>query len=373
MSLAALVESKRIVLCVGAGGVGKTTCSAALGLGAALRGRRTLVLTIDPARRLAAAMGLHAIDHLARRVEPERFRAAGLPPAPLHVMTLDVRRTFDELIARFAKDPAARERFAQNRIYREITERLAGSHEYAAMEKLRALDEERQFDLIVLDTPPSRNALDFLDAPEKVAEAIDSPAVHWLMRAGSLGARGLGLAGTFVLRRLARFVGSSFLEDIGGFLGEFNALFGGFRKRAEEVQALFHDPDLAFVIAASPDRDAVNEALFFAERLRSSRLGVGGFVVNRVCPAAPEPPPDDLAARLGPRGGLSPAEREAAAASLRAAWRDMEAIARGDAVEVARLEARGDGAPLARIPLFEEDVHDLGGLAAIADHLVGPT
>ncbi|MEK6607903.1 MAG: ArsA-related P-loop ATPase [Myxococcota bacterium] len=373
MSLAPLLDGKRVIICVGSGGVGKTTCAAALGLQAALRGRKTLVLTIDPARRLATSVGLAELDHVERPVEGEVFRAADLSPAPLHLMMLDVRRTFDELIARFAADAEARARLHKNRIYQEIAGRLAGSHEYAAMEKLRSLDEKRRYDLIVLDTPPSRNALDFLDAPGKMADAIDSPALHWITRAGTVGARGLGFGGAFVLRRLARFLGNRFLEDIAAFLGEFNALLGGFRTRAREVQALFHDPELAFVVVSTPDPQAADEAIFFAERLRASGLGVGGVAINRVRPAAPRGLPNDLAAQIARATGAAPdaAETRAAAEAMSRAFSDIDVLARADEAQVARIEQECGAACTARVPIFPQDVHDLRALAEVGRHLIG--
>src|SRR5262245_26969069 len=218
MLLAELVAQRKILVCVGSGGVGKTTTAASLGLAGARAGRRTLVLTIDPAKRLANALGLSSLGHDMQPVPGDKLALGGAAVAgSLDAMMLDQKRAFDEIVERYTQDQAARERIFANRIYQQISSTLAGSHEYAAMAKLYEIVQTHNYDLVILDTPPTANALDFLDAPERLTAAIDSPAIQWFIKpylaAGRFSLKALGLGASFVLRRLARFVGSAFLED----------------------------------------------------------------------------------------------------------------------------------------------------------------
>ena len=231
-SFAQVLAEKQIVVCVGSGGVGKTTTAAALALAAARSGRRTLVITIDPARRLASSLGLAALGHEVQDIPAELVSVGIEGAAPLSAMMLDQKRAFDEVVARHAKDPVAVQRILANPIYAQISSSLAGSQEYAAMATLQELDATRRWDLIVVDTPPTSHALDFLEAPQRLAAAIDSPAIEWFRKLRGGGGGGwsvLGRSGSFVLSRLAKFVGSQFLEDLGVFFTEFNDVLGGFR------------------------------------------------------------------------------------------------------------------------------------------------
>ncbi|MFO0661127.1 MAG: ArsA-related P-loop ATPase [Polyangiaceae bacterium] len=212
MSLGPLLESRQVILCVGCGGVGKTTTTAALGLAAALRGKRVLCLTIDPARRLANSLGLSSVSGDAQTVEPQRFVDAGLDvPGSLTVMMLDTKRTFDELVVRYASSEAARDRILHNKLYQYISTSLAGTHEYMAMEKLHAIRKDGGYDLILLDTPPTANALDFLDAPERLVDALDSAAMRWFMQAfeesGKLSFNLLAKSAAVILKGIARITG----------------------------------------------------------------------------------------------------------------------------------------------------------------------
>ncbi|HWE28025.1 MAG TPA: ArsA-related P-loop ATPase, partial [Polyangia bacterium] len=289
MSLDQLVAGKRILVCVGSGGVGKTTTAASLGLAGARAGKRTLVLTIDPAKRLANALGLSTLGHDVQAVPPEKVALGGAPVAgSLDAMMLDQKRAFDEIVERYAKDPASQKRIMGNRIYQQISSTLAGSHEYAAMAKLYDLAGGKKYDLIILDTPPTANALDFLDAPERLTSAIDSPAIQWFTKpyvaAGRFSLKAVGMGAAFVLKRLARFVGSAFLDDMAQFFVEFNAILGGFKERAREVFDLLRGSDVAFVLVSSAEPMSIDEALYFYDRLQAGKLPFGGFVVNRVHP-----------------------------------------------------------------------------------------
>lgn len=381
MTLANLVAERRILVCVGSGGVGKTTTAASLGLAGARAGRKTLVLTIDPAKRLANALGLDALGHDMKAVPPEKLALGGAPVAgSLHAMMLDQKRAFDEIVARYASDPESQRRIFENSIYQQISSRLAGSHEYAAMSKLYEIAQENRYDLIVLDTPPTANALDFLDAPERVSAAIDSPAIQWLVKpylqAGRFSLKALGMGAAFVLRRLARFVGSAFLEDMARFFVEFNSVLAGFRERARQVFEILRRPDVGFVLVSSPEPMSIDEAIYFHDRLVASQMPLGGFVVNRVHPSGPEPPAREaLLARLTARPelrGYTPDDVVQVAADLERTYREFQALAQIDAREIARLKERsGSRAPLVAVPFFDRDVYDVEGLSAMVRHLVG--
>ena len=264
-SLKEVVSSHRVVVCLGSGGVGKTTTSAALALRAALDGKRALCLTIDPARRLANSHGLKELRGQEQAIDPSLFEAQGLRcRGSLSAMMLDMKRTFDELVERYSGSPEQRDRILNNRIYQYVSTSLAGTQEYMAMEKLHAVRQDARFDAIVLDTPPTTNALDFLDAPQKLVGAIDSPVMRWFVEqlGGSAGL--LGRSAAFVLRGLARFTGAEFLQLVGQFVTDLNALFGGFRQRAQQVYDDLRGPDVAFVIVTSPSPLAVGEFLLGA-------------------------------------------------------------------------------------------------------------
>src|SRR5882724_1500008 len=277
---------RRIIVCVGSGGVGKTTTAAALGLAAARRGKRTLVLTIDPAKRLANSLGLAELGHQVQEVDRSLVRS-GAPSdrGELHAMMLDQKQAFDEVVQRHARDPAAVKRILANPIYSQISATLAGALEYAAMAKLHDFDREGVYETIVVDTPPTAHALDFLDAPRKLSEAIDSPAVEWFRKLQGGSGSGwsiVGKTGAFVLKRLSKFVGSKFIDDLGVFFTEFNDILGGFKQRAEETFALLRQPRVGFVLVASPEPMAVREALAFHGRLTEATMPFVGFVINKV-------------------------------------------------------------------------------------------
>lgn len=378
--LSDILATKSILVCAGSGGVGKTTTAAALALESARRGKKTLVLTIDPAKRLANSLGLPQLDHEERRVPDEKLVAAG-PVAPggaLYAMMLDQKRAFDEIVERYARDPASRQRILDNRIYQQISASLSGSHEYAAMAKLHQLDRERDYQMVVVDTPPTAHALDFLDAPEKVANAIESPAIEWFVKplksTGRFSLRVLGRGGSFVLKRIAKFVGSGFLEEMARFFVEFNDVLGGFRERAREVEALLRMDKVGFVLVASPDPSAVDEALFFHQRLATARMPFGGFVVNRVHAMAAAPPPAaTVAAQLARRPectAFHPYDLARAAEALLTTNAEFGALAASDQREIARLrQVLGAGQPVVEVPFLDRDVHDVETLALLAGFL----
>ncbi len=376
MTLASIVDTRRVVVCAGAGGVGKTTVAAALALGAAGRGRRVLCLTIDPAKRLADSLGFAGTRGETLIVDPERLRALGLPAeASLTVSLLDTKRTFDDIVARHAPSAAVRDRILQNRFYNYVSTSLAGTQSYMAMEKVLAVLGDERYDLVVLDTPPTSDALDFLEAPERLVEALDSPAMRWLVdafeptRRLGLGALARGVAG--ILRGMGRLTGRGFLEHMAEFVTEMNDLFGGFKERAREVSRQFRGEGFAYVVVAAPQRPALDEALLFLERLRILGLRGDAMVLNRVYHRAPAGiTRDDVAGALG-RVGLGAGLAE----PILRALGDEDAQAALDAAELARLDERLPRVvkePPMRIvlPLLAVDVHDLGELLPLSARLV---
>src|SRR3954454_2197078 len=267
-----IVEGARICICAGAGGVGKTSTSAAIALGAAARGRKTAVLTIDPGKRLANALGLERLGN-----EPRRVRGVA-GDGELWAMMLDAKRTFDDLVETYASDERTRDAVLSNRIYQELSSAVSGSQEYMAMEKLYELHMQGDFDLLVLDTPPTRNALDFLDAPERLHRFIDSRSLRVFLSPGmKLLGRGSGL----LFGVLERVTGIDLLRDLSEFFQSFGDMSEGFRVRAERVNDLLGSDAATFVLVAAPRNDAIDDAIFFHDQLEERGMPFGGVVVNR--------------------------------------------------------------------------------------------
>jgi anion-transporting ArsA/GET3 family ATPase len=366
--VAELLDGRGVCVVAGSGGVGKTTISAAVAMGMAARGLRVAVVTIDPAQRLAQALGLDELGNEPHRVAPEAFAAAGLPlgDGELWAMTLDAKRTFDELIARLAPDDGTREQILANRIYRELSDAIAGSQEFTAVAKLHELAQEGGFDLLVLDTPPSRNALDFLDAPDRLTQFFEGRALQALLRPSGVGLRLLGRGTGMVLGLLRRVTGAELLSDLSDFFRLLGGLVGGFRERAAQVEALLRDQATTFVLVTSPEREPIEEAIFFRTKLEAARMSLGGAVVNRIhVDALGDGDDADLPALLADEAGLSAPVAQLVAA----AFRDEHALALRDAQNVDRLSGQLGGVPLLRVPLLEDDVHDVDGLVRLHAHL----
>src|SRR4051794_25272771 len=309
MSIADLLNNKRICICAGAGGVGKTTTSAAIAMGMAARGLKVAVLTIDPAKRLANSLGLPELGNEERMVDPERFAEAGLEMrGELWAMMLDAKRTWDEVIERHASDDKTRDAVFNNRIYQELSNAVAGSTEYMAMEKLYELHHEGRYDLLVLDTPPTRNALDFLDAPERLSRFVDSRSLQFFLKPGRFGLKVFGRGSGLLFSVLKRVTGVDLLSDLSEFFQSFGDMASGIGERAERVGELLAARESTFLLVTSPQRDAIDESIFFRRRLRESRLPFGGAVVNRVNEGAPG---DGGEAALAPLLGEKPARRGA--------------------------------------------------------------
>jgi anion-transporting ArsA/GET3 family ATPase len=372
------LATRRIAVCVGPGGVGKTTVAAALALDRAVRGARALVCTIDPARRLANALGLSALGNVESRVPEHKFAEAGLRPrGELHAMMLDVKRTWDDLVARHAPDPARRERILKNRLYQQMSSALAGSQEYMAMEKLYELATDRDYDVIVLDTPPTAHALDFLEAPDRILDFLGNETARALLAplagAGRMGLRLAQLGGGYIARTLARFTGQAALADLGDFLQGFQGMYDGFKDRAAAVHALLSRPEVGFVLVTSPSPVAIDEALAFHERLHAESMPVAGVVANRVTPelwpgGAPLPGAAELAAAAAAAGAGAGAGDDAFMARLAATLAEHQTLAVADRLALSRLFARLD-VPRSVVPRLETDVHDLAGLARLGARL----
>jgi len=365
VNVADLLEGKRVCICAGSGGVGKTTTSAAIAMGMAARGLKVGVVTIDPARRLATSLGLEDLGNEPRRVEPERFAEHGLEmKGELWAMMLDAKRTFDELIDRLAPDAATRDEILSNRIYEELSGAVAGSQEYTAIAKLYELDREGGFDLLVLDTPPSRNALDFLDAPDRLTDFFEGRALKVFLRPTGLGMKIVGRGTGVVFGVLKRVTGIDLLQDLSVFFRALGGLVDGFRERAKQVKKLLGDPSTTFLLVTSPEREPVDEAIFFWSKLEEARMPFGGLVVNRVHhDALGDASVEDVAAALD--GELDPKLALKVAENLR----DYHVLAVRDRGSIARLGEQLDSPPTIEIPHLDDDVHDIDGLLQMQRYL----
>jgi anion-transporting ArsA/GET3 family ATPase len=346
--LAALVAERSVIVCCGAGGVGKTTVSATFALAAARAGRRACVVTVDPARRLADSLGVQSLPNTPTEVE-------GDWPGHLYALMLDSKGTFDDLIHTYARTPEQAEGIMANRLYQNLTGALSGTQEYMAMEKLNELVESGEFDVVVVDTPPTRNALDLLDAPRRLTRFLENRLFRALLLPTRVSLRAVGFATQALLRTLSKVAGAEIVQDAVAFFQAFEGMEEGFRTRAGSVRQLLADPSTAYVLVTSPRPDAVAEAGFFAEKLAERDMTTAALIVNRVHPHFGPPGPSPTAE--GPLEGL-----EANMAVL-------NEVARREEGSYAALAEQVAPAAVGLIPLFGQDVHDLGGLRRAADVL----
>jgi anion-transporting ArsA/GET3 family ATPase len=365
VNIADVIADKRIVICGGSGGVGKTTTSAAIAMGAAAAGRKVAVVTIDPARRLANSLGLEQLGNEPALVDPALFAPAGVEmEGELWAMMLDPKRTFDELIDRLAPNEKARDEVLGNRIYQELSNAVAGSQEFTAMAKLYELDRDHDFDLIVLDTPPSRNALDFLDAPDRLTQFFEGRTLQVFLRPTGLAARVMGRGTGVVFGVLKRVTGIDLLDDLAVFFRSLSGMIDGFKERAQAVNKLLADRGTVFVLVTSPEREPIDEAIFFWRKLKAARMPFGGVVVNRVHhdllgDAEVDDVSDELAAELGDKLAGRVAEN----------FRDYHVLARRDAHNIERLGRQLRDDRLLLVPYLDEDVHDIEGLSRLNRYL----
>jgi anion-transporting ArsA/GET3 family ATPase len=364
--LTEVVRTAHVIVCTGSGGVGKTTAAASLALAAARAGRATIVLTIDPARRLAQSLGLRELDNTPRPV-------AGVDG--LDAMMLDMKRTFDEVIDRHAVDAARAGKIKSNRFYQQLSNSLAGTQEYMAMEKLYDLHQQGIYDCIVIDTPPTRNALDFLDAPKRLTDFLEGRFLKMFLapglKAGKVVGRAVGFGTGMFMKAASKITGAGVLDDLADFFQSFEGMYSGFKDRAQSVYHLLASPESAFVVVASPEPPALREARYFLQRLEQDGMPTAGLVVNRVTP--------------GPQGDLADLDdaRVATAAAALDGGGSAETAAAAllrlhlDRVEVTRREQRAitaalqgiDPRALVEVPRLGGDVHDLDGLARVGAHL----
>jgi anion-transporting ArsA/GET3 family ATPase len=365
VSVAELLEGKRVCVCAGSGGVGKTTTSAAIALGMAARGAKVAVVTIDPAKRLANALGLEELQNEPRRVEAERLQMSGLEiRGELWAMMLDPKRTFDELIERIAPDAARAEEIKANRVYRELSTAVSGSQEFTAVAKLYELEQEGDFDLLVLDTPPSRNALDFLDAPGRLTSFLEGRALKAIVRPTGVGMRVLGRGAVPLLSALRRVTGVHLVSDLTTFFGLLGDMTDDFSARAARVQTLLRSSATAFLLVTSAQREPIDEAIWFRRTLEQSELPFAGVLVNRVHhDLLGDAEPHDVVAAL--RGRLGPE----LAAKVAANFLDYHLLARRDRANIARLTGELGDEPLLIVPQLDDDVHDIEGLLRMHRYL----
>jgi len=358
-SLHDLILARDVLVCSGSGGVGKTTTAAVLAMEAAALGRRAVVVTIDPAKRLADALGLggEGIGNVPTRIE-------GPWDGELWAVMLDTKSTFDDLVTTYAEDPDQAARILDNRFYRNISGALSGTQEYMAMEKLFDLHVDPRFDLVIVDTPPSRNALDFLDAPRRLTRFLDHRLYRVLMAPTRGVMKAVNVAAQAFVRSVSKVVGGEVFDDAVSFFQAFDGMEQGFKERAQKVLELISSPSTAFFLVASPKRDTVEEAAYFAERRADVGLPVSALIVNRMHPTFTDALPEALRERADHLGDTD-------LGGLYRNLADFALVAAREDEHLAGLSERVAPAPVVRVPFLRTDVHDLTGLGIVADHLFG--
>jgi anion-transporting ArsA/GET3 family ATPase len=358
------LEGKRVVICLGAGGVGKTTTSAALALALAVKGEKVAVVTIDPAKRLAGALGLDELSGEPRRIDPEPLAAQGVKTGELWAMMLDTKRTFDEIVTRLEPDEAKRASILANPVYRELSSAVAGSQEMGAISKLYELHHEYDFDTIVLDTPPSRNALDFLQTPGRLLGFIEGRALQVFLAPSGLTARLFGRTTGLVFAIFARVTGVDMLGELSRFFRSLTGVIDGFSERTRGVAALLRDPTTTCLIVSSPEVEPAREAVYLAEQLAATGIARGGTIVNRVHRDGLEGHSvEEVQALLAPELGESLAARVAGNLA------DFDVLVKRDRETIARLSRELDEPDPVLVAHLDQDVSDLAGLARIAEQL----
>ncbi len=365
VSLRSLVSERTVVVCCGSGGVGKTTVSATFALAAARAGRRSCVVTVDPARRLADALGVESLPNTPTEV-------AGEWPGHLHALMLDAKGTFDDLVHRYARTPEQATTILGNRLYQNLSGALSGTQEYMAMEKLYELVNSGEFDVVVVDTPPTRNALDLLDAPRRLTRFLENRLFRAILVPTRMSMKAVGVATQALLRTIARVAGAEIVQDAVTFFQAFDGMEDGFRTRASAVRELLADPGTAYVLVTSARPDAVEEASFFAEKLAERDVAVAALVVNRIAPWFGERVDGtgtDVDRGGGGSGGGPALGTTGELAALEENLAVLDAVAAREESAYGDLAAQLAPAPVGRIPLFGHDVHELAALEQAADCL----
>ena len=361
--LADLVAERSIIVCCGSGGVGKTTTAAVVALEGARRGRNTVVVTIDPAKRLADALGLQGLTDEPSRIE-------GDWPGQLWALMLDTKSTFDALVAKHAATPEQGQRILANRFYRNISGALSGTQEYMAMEKLYELHDESDFDLVVVDTPPTRHALDFLDAPRRLSRFLEHRLFRMLVAPSRGLVKAVNVAAQTFLRTVSKVVGGDVVDDAIAFFQAFEGMEEGFRQRAARVNELLAAPETAFVLVASPRRDTVEEAHYFADRLQEAGIVVQGLIVNRVHPSFGATSSGAVTAAVA--AGTAKRAETLAGTDIGGLYRnlaDFQAVSSREQAHLSGLAEAVAPAPVAWVPFLRSDVHDIAGMDEVAQHV----
>jgi anion-transporting ArsA/GET3 family ATPase len=361
-SLRRELDDKRVIVCVGSGGVGKTTISASLAMGLAMEGKKVAVVTIDPANRLAAALGLDELASEPHKIDEDLLSEQGIElEGELWAMMLDAKRTFDQIVERLERDEERLATILANPVYKELSSAVAGSQEMSAIAKLYELYEEHDFDVIVLDTPPSRNALDFLDAPGRLLGFMEGRALQLFLAPGGLTAKLFGRGTGLVFGIFAKVTGIDMMGELAKFFGSIDGVVEGFGKQTKEVAALLKAPTTTFVVVTSPDRAPAKEAVFLAERLREAGMTRGSVIVNRVERLSLNGMAE---ARLAQ--ALKPDLEQRLAKKVAANLADFDVLAKRDAETVAMLSEELHEPEPVLVADLDEDVHDLAGLAEVA-------
>jgi anion-transporting ArsA/GET3 family ATPase len=371
MTFADLIDTRHVMVCCGTGGVGKTTTAATLAIEGARRGRDAVVVTIDPAKRLANTLGLEHLSNTPREIPRSLWRGDDDPAVHgrLHALMLDTKSTFDQLVGNYAEDEEQVQRILSNGFYRNIAGALSGTQEYMAMEKLYELHASGMFELIVVDTPPTRHALDFLDAPRRLTRLLDNRVFRLLMAPTRTTFRVTSAAAQAFVRTVARVVGREVIDDVIAFFRAFEGMEAGFRDRADQVMTLLGAPETSFVLVTTPRRDAVEEGEYFADQLIEHGMSVEGLIVNRVHPHYGLDTPEVLRSRASALGA-APGEAATRLAARYANLADLEQVAERERAELAGLEERLGNAAVAHVPELDHDVFDFAALRAVAKHLM---
>ncbi len=376
-SISGVVAGSRVVVCCGSGGVGKTTTAAVIALEAARQGRRAVVVTIDPARRLADALGLEGLTNTPARIDPSAVGDGPVWDGELWAMMLDTKATFDGLVRRYSADPGQAERILANKFYENISGSLSGTQEYMASEKLYELAVEGDWDLVVVDTPPTRNALDFIEAPQRLARFLDHRLYKMLVAPTRGIVKAVNVAAQTLVRSLSKVVGGDVIADALDFFAAFDGMEQGFSDRARRVDELLAEPTTAFVLVASPKTDTVAEAGYFADKLHDAGIDVRALVVNRMQPTFTNPgavddtsgAPDALRARAGSLRTRAAELAGTALADHYTALADAQVLAAGEHDHLSGLRARVAPAPVAELAVQPFEVTDLRSLSLLADLL----